>query len=402
MLADLHAHYPMHLSPGMVPSTPGSLPGTRRANLLDRMDARVMGLAGRIWNYESLRAGPRVTIDRLLEGDVNVALSVLVAPLLETGNRLTKLYRRRPPYGGPPKDSFFPGLLRQLELVERRIAERHDDRALVAHNSDELDAGLEEGKLVLIHCVEGGFHLGASPTTIEDAVAELARRGVAYITLAHLFWRHFATNEAAVPFLSDRLYQRLFPQPELGLSDLGRAAVMAMVREGVLIDATHMSERAIADTFTLLDDLDPDYTVPVIASHVGYRFGGRAYNLDQQTVGRIAARGGLIGLILSEHFIADGLRTTRTHSFEESFELLCEHIDRISQITGSYRHIALGSDLDGFIKPTLAGFEHSGCLAGLEKTLADRYGDDIASLIASQNALRLLRSHWRSKVPQDA
>jgi microsomal dipeptidase-like Zn-dependent dipeptidase len=270
----------------------------------------------------------------------------------------------------------------------------------VARNAEELEIGIAEGKLVLVHCVEGGFHLGASPASIDRAVTELAQRGVAYITLAHLFWRHLATNEAAVPFLSDRLYQRLFPQPALGLSDLGRAAIEAMVREGVLLDLTHMSRRALADTFALLDDLDPEGSVPVLASHVAYRFGDRGYNLDAPTVERIAARGGLIGLIFSEHFISDGLRTVRTCSFDESFSLLCLHIDRLNQITGSYRHIALGSDLDGFIKPTLAGFEHSGRLSQLEESLSSRYGDEAASLIASENAMRLLRLHWRAGSPR--
>jgi hypothetical protein len=38
------------------------------------------------------------------------------------------------------------------------------------------------------------------------------RRGVAYITLAHLFWRRVATNSIAVP-LPERLYRLVFPQP---------------------------------------------------------------------------------------------------------------------------------------------------------------------------------------------
>ncbi len=400
MLVDLHAHYPMHLTPRKSSGlgVPASSLRDRRAKLLDHLDARVISFAGRLWNHESFTAGPRVTVDRLLDGDVGVALSVLVLPLLETGNRLTRPYRRRAPYGGPPKDSFFPAILRQLELVERQVAEQHGGRALVARSPAELDAGTAAGRLVFVHCVEGGFHLGASPASIDHAVAELARRGVAYITPAHLFWRHIATNEPAVPFLSDRLYQRLFPQPALGLSELGRAAVTAMVREGVLIDVTHMSGFALADTFALLDELDPDRSVPVIASHAAYQFGSRAYNLDTSAVERIAARGGVIGLIFSEHFVADGLRVTRTRSFDESFSLLCRHIDRIYEITGSHRHVALGSDLDGFIKPTLAGLEHSGRLGGLEEALAARYGSEVGSLIACENALRLLRLHWHAGV----
>ena len=76
--------------------------------------------------------------------------------------------------------------------------------------------------------------------------------------------------------------------------------------------------------------------------------------------------------------------------------MICRHLDRIAQITGSHEYAAIGSDLDGFIKPTLAGLDDAGALAALRRGLAERYGEADAELISSQNALRLLRSHWRS------
>ncbi len=87
-------------------------------------------------------------------------------------------------------------------------------------------------------------------------------------------------------------------------------------------------------------------------------------------------------------------RRATARSFGESCELLYAHIDRITEITGSHRHVAIGSDLDGFVKPTLAGLEHSGCLGQLEQALTERYGPQTAALVASDNALRLLRSRW--------
>jgi len=263
---------------------------------------------------------------------------------------------------------------------------------VIARSSAELDAGIAEGKLVLVHCVEGGFHLGSTAEAVDDAVTQLARRGIAYITLAHLFWRHVATNEPSVPFLGSRRYRRLFPQPEVGLTDLGRAAVRAMVGQRVLLDLSHMSKRALDDAFALLDELDPERAVPVIASHVAVRFGRQTYNLDPPTIARIAARGGLIGLIVAEYQATDGLRRARTLSFEDSFAVLASHIDRIREITGSHRHTAIGSDFDGFSKP-LAGLADMRSLGHLGAALCDRYGDS-GELIAAGNVLRLLRSAW--------
>ncbi len=88
------------------------------------------------------------------------------------------------------------------------------------------------------------------------------------------------------------------------------------------------------------------------------------------------------------------MRHTRT--FEESFEVIERHVERIPEITGSHRHTAIGSDFDGFIKPTLGGLESMADMAAVERALVARYGDDDAAAICSGNALRLLRTLWRA------
>src|SRR5262249_11375389 len=138
---------------------------------------------------------------------------------------------------------------------------------------------------------------------------------------------------------------------------------------------------------------DLAHEVPVIATHSPYRFGRQHYNLGPRAVERIAARDGVIGLILAEHQAADGLRHRRTRTLDDSLKVLFAHIDRIRDITGSHRHVAIGSDLDGFIKPTLAGLDSAADLAALERALVNRYGAEHAELIASGNVLRLLRGY---------
>lgn len=388
MLVDLHTHFPMHVAPG------------RAGKRMDRLDVAFLSTVGRVLNHASLRSGPRVTIDGLKKGGVGVALSALCIPMLEFGDHLVRPYRRRPPYGSPPRAGYHAAILRQLEAVERCV-DRHDaDQVTIVRDPAGLDSALDGGSVALVHCLEGGFSLGATAADVDRNVTELAARGVAYITVAHLFWRHFATNVACVPPMPERWYARAFPQPAgVGLTDLGRAAIVAMVREGVLLDMTHMSARSLDDSFALLDELDPQRTVPVIASHCGYRFGSLQYNLSTETVQRIAARGGVVGLILSSFFARDGLRERHTATLEDSLEVLFAHVDRIAQIAGSHEHAALGSDLDGFVKPTLAGLDDSRSLAALDPALAKRYGPEIAAQIASGNALRVLRAGWGRGAP---
>jgi membrane dipeptidase len=389
VIADLHAHYPMHLMPAGEGTVFDLITSRRaRARLLDRIRAWTVELAGRLANYESYSSGPRVTIPNLRAGGVGVALSVLYSPFDEIDLSVE--------YGSPPERRYMKSLLRQLADVEAELEREWAAEATVARTPAELNAAIEAGKIALVHCVEGGFHLGPSPEDVDRSVTELARRGVAYITLAHLFWRSIATNANAIPFLPDPIYNLLFPQPPTGLSDLGRAAVRAMVRERILVDVAHMGELALNETFELLDEIDPERRVPVLASHVAYRFGHQDYNLAEHTVRRIAERDGVIGLILSEHQAARGVRRRRTRSLADSLSVLRRHIDRIAEISGSHRHTAIGSDHDGFIKPTLAGLSDSGSLSALGSALAAGYGSEDGGLISSGNALRLLRSYWRS------
>jgi microsomal dipeptidase-like Zn-dependent dipeptidase len=392
VIVDLHAHYAMHLLPQEGGTTIDLLSTAEgRGRLRDRIRARLIGLASRFGNYRSFESGPRVTMPLLREGDVGVALSVLYSFFDELDLDA--------PYGAPPEAGYLPRLLRQLEMVEADIAERHAGEAVVARDGADLDRGLGEGRVVLVHCVEGGFHLGDTPESVDRAVTELASRGVAYVTLAHLLWRGVATNSPALPFLPDSVYRLVFRQPKLGLTELGRAAARAMVREGVLIDLSHMSTLALADTFELLDEVDPGGGVPVIASHAAFRLGRQEYGVDEDTLRRIAARDGVVGLILAQHQLNDGVRRRDTETLEQSFEVICAHLDRIAEVTGGHRHGAIGSDFDGFIKPTMAGLESMGDMARLEARLRDRYGEEDAERICSGNALRVLRAGWGAPVP---
>lgn len=389
-MIDLHAHYPMHL----VPSTRGkvwtvlrTVPG-RRA-LRDRLRARLVGLASLAINHRTVCSGPRVRVSSMRAGEVEVALSVLYSFFDEFAGVV----------GDPmPGQRSRQNIEDQLRVVEAHVARKHAATVVIARSPGDLETARAAGKLALVHCVEGGFQLGATPQAVTEGVARLAELGVAYVTLAHLIWRGVATDAPALPFLTDAQYRRWFPQPNEGLSPLGRAAVRAMVAHGVLIDVAHMSERALADTFALLDELDPSRTVPVLASHSGYRFGDQEYLLSAATIERIAERDGVIGLIFASHQLSDGLTPghpalTPAERRRHGLEILCAHIDAIARVTGSHRHTAIGSDLDGFIKPTLPGLGDMRDMRRLAAALTARYGAADAHAIGTGNALRVLR-HW--------
>ena len=368
MIADLHCHYAMHLLERA--ERPGLRNATKRGiSFDDRLRALVMWIANRVANYRSWHDRPRVTLEQLEQGGVRLVLSVLLVPLDEMD--LSQ------PYGAPPRPDYFGRLVEQMERVERELAEQDPagTRHVIVRGLDDLE---DENRVAFVHCIEGGFPLGTTPEEVKAHVGELADRGVLYITLAHLFWRRVATNAPALPFLSDTWYQRIFPQPEgEGLTELGQAAVEAMYEHKVLIDLAHMRADALTEAIELLDRLDEAHEIPVIATHAGVRFpeSSQRYQLADETVRKIGERDGVIGLILAQHQMNDGIRKRRTKRLEESVEVICRHIDRIEELAGP-GHVGLGTDLDGFIKPAMAGLETAAQLADLREPLLDRYRDE--------------------------
>jgi microsomal dipeptidase-like Zn-dependent dipeptidase len=386
----------------------GSLPGWILAAVLPVAGCGLLILVAVVcgavillrWHTAVAVCMTHIVVSLLLAALALVVLALLVVAVLailncrasRSGSGLDELP------GSPPREAYFQDLLFQLERVEHDVLAL-SDWASVAHNYDELTAACKAGKIAVIHCVEGGFQLGASGKSIQRHVALLAQRGVAYVTLAHLLFRRIATNAPAIPLLSDGMYHFLAHQPSDGLTELGRAAVRAMFCNGILIDVTHMSERAICETLVLLKELEADYSVttpvPVLATHIACRFGTYEYNLSDGTIAEIGKRNGLMGVIFCDHWMHDGPSRRNPRGERETFERVKENIDRIAGIISSHQCTAIGSDLDGFIKPMLRGLEDMAGMAYLENWLRTEYPRAVADLILSENALRVLKSAWR-------
>jgi membrane dipeptidase len=371
------------------PGTTVRLMGTarHRSRPGDKLRALVLRLATRLLSDKDLWSGYRVTIPYLREGGVGVVFSTLYSPFDEMD--LEK------PYASPPESAYFTRLLKDLQSVEDEVAGYDRSVIRVVHNRQELEECITDGATALVHAVEGGFHLGDGVDEIKQNVATLAAKGVAYVTVAHLFFRQVATNANAIPFAPDPIYNLLFPQKaNVGLTERGKAAIQAMVANRVLVDISHMRPDAVQQTFELLNDLDSQHDVPVISSHAGYRFGGQDYMHDEQALREVQRRDGVIGLIMAQHQLNDGIRKKETKSLPESLEVIYRHIDKIAEIANGHQTVALGSDFDGFIKPTMGGLENMAAMKGLERELRAKYPAAEADAITSGNVLRVLRKVW--------
>ncbi|HEY4042915.1 MAG TPA: dipeptidase [Rhodopila sp.] len=101
----------------------------------------------------------------------------------------------------------------------------------VASRSDAIVAAKRDGVLAIVPCVENGFAIG----TDLSRIAEFRRRGAIYMTITHN--GHNALADSCNPRrdLGDRETEHG------GLSPLGRAAVAAMNKVGMLVDVAHTS-----------------------------------------------------------------------------------------------------------------------------------------------------------------
>jgi microsomal dipeptidase-like Zn-dependent dipeptidase len=389
MIADLHAHYPMRVINDMDPETAARLMKKSGPSLRDRVQALVLKVANRLDNYPTWDGTYRITPESLRAGGVGLAMSVLFRAFDEMDLDTH--------YAAAPEPGYFPRLIADLEAVEQEVATHDSSQLRLVHNRAELDACVAAGATALVHVVEGGFHLGDTDAEIEANCAELAKRGVGYVTVAHLFFRQVATNANALPFMPDSVYDLVFPQRGKDrLTPRGEAVVRGLVENRILIDLSHMDPPGIRETFALLDEIDPDSEVPVISTHAGYRFGTQQYMHDEETLLQIQRRGGVAGLIMAQYQLNDGIRKKGdyTETLDESLEVICKHIDKIADVTGGYETIALGTDFDGFIKPTMGGLETMADLKLLEQALRKRYGNVDAERMMWKNALGVLEKLW--------
>jgi membrane dipeptidase len=233
-----------------------------------------------------------------------------------------------------------------MAAMERQVA--RTDRFEIARSNADLDRVLASGRTAILHTVEGGHVLGAglAPADVQGRLArvdELADRGVASLTLAHLFPNDIAGHAEAIP-----KEQRQIPTCKLntgvvltrGLTPTGQAVVERMIARGMVPDVTHCTPVARQEVYALVDG-----RVPVIASHTGLQpLNPEPYNLDRADVDAIAASGGVVGVIFMPYWL-DGSNPG------PGLDAIWRTMDQVRAWTGSWQHVAIGTDFDGFTDP---------------------------------------------------
>ncbi len=125
------------------------------------------------------------------------------------------------------------------------------------------------------------------------------------------------------------------------LTPAGRELVREFDQLGIVLDLVHTGDRAVEEALDI-------YTRPVFVSHGNCRaLVPHDRQMSDGQIREVAARDGVVGVVLDAWMIVAGYERGRPREENPTLVDLARHIDHICQLTGSARHVGIGSDLDG-------------------------------------------------------
>ncbi|MCO4772461.1 MAG: membrane dipeptidase [Deltaproteobacteria bacterium] len=206
------------------------------------------------------------------------------------------------------------------------MVRRSRGKAALVRGPGQLEAVLRSGRTAVLIALEGGTALTEDAATLK----ELQELGVSMVGLTWTESSPFA-DSSAEPRTGDAG----------GLTERGRAMVTLCNDLGLMLDVSHMSDKATAETIALS-------TAPVLASHSNARrLADVPRNLSDDLLTAIAAKGGLVGAMFHGPFVVKG-RGADIKDVVGQVQALVE--------TMGADHVGLGSDWDGIIQaPTGLG-----------------------------------------------
>jgi membrane dipeptidase len=288
----------------------------------------------------------------------------------------------------------------EIQLLEE-VARRWPRQFALARSEVDIRDHARRGLVSLPLGMENGIPL-------EGDLANVRRfydRGVRYITLVHARPNHLA--DASMDTL--RRWN--------GLSPFGREVIAEMNRVGMIIDVSHMSDSALAQTLALS-------RAPVIASHSACRHftPGWERNMSDEMIRLLASRGGVVQINFGSGFLRDDIRVRmdktgpavrayladhNLHSLDEEAVRfardyrreqgipyaeasdVARHIDYVKRLVG-VDHVGFGSDFDGLGDDLPEGLKDvSGYPTLIAELLARGYSDNDIQKICSGNFFRV-------------
>lgn len=259
----------------------------------------------------------------------------------------------------------------QLGIL-RLIAEEPQGRARLCRSAADIAACRADGVLALVAHIEGADALDAEGEQLQ-AFYDAGVRSIGP------FWNlpnRFGTGVTG-SFPGS-------PDSGPGLTEAGKALIKQANALNMLIDVSHMNEKAFWQTAELSAS-------PLVATHSNaHALCAQPRNLTDAQLAAIRDSGGMVGINFGNAFLrADGKRDGDTPLSD-----IIRHYERLSAIMGE-DCVGLGSDFDGISTP-----EALKDVTGLPRLFAAfrdaGYDQDRLEKLASRNWQRLLQKIWQA------
>jgi membrane dipeptidase len=288
-------------------------------------------------------------------------------------------------------------LIRMIQAIEKE----HPDKFEIAHWAEDVKRIFDAGKIALPMGMENGSALEDDL----DNIAYFKKRGISYITLTHSKDNRICDSS----YDESRTWN--------GLSEFGRSVVLEMMRQGVMIDISHVSDSAFYQVLELAK-------VPLIASHSSCRMftPGFERNMSDNMIAQMGENGGVIMINFGSSFldkrVADHRKKMR-NDIDELLEhrslkkddqeakllidslyqqdsmafsdvrMVANHIDHVVELAG-IDHVGFGSDFDGVGDSLPVGLKDVSQYPNLIKELLKRgYSDEALEKMCYKNIFRV-------------
>lgn len=291
-------------------------------------------------------------------------------PDMEKGHTLIQCFSAFIPTGIYPKICHNTILWKRFQYItykKDRLMEKHKDYLSPICSYNDIAQCISHNKIGVIYTIEDSGIYGNDIAKVNKAYNNGVR-------IATLTWNH--ENSLGYPNSTN---PNIMKQ---GLKPFGFEVIEEMMRLGIIIDVSHLSDGGFYDVAKICKG-------PFIATHSNCRYiTNHPRNLTDDMIKIIANHNGIIGLNFYPHFLKND--NSNNHS---KIEYMIQHIKHIHKI-GGLDVIAIGTDFDG-IKGNLeidTPAKMPLLFDALEKAGFSR--SEIEK-ICLQNTLRVLKDCWK-------
>lgn len=238
------------------------------------------------------------------------------------------------------RDIAWAQVEEQLKYVEDFVSQ-HPKEFVLAKNPKEARTAMEQGKIVLLHAIEGGEYLLDTP---EDA-QHWARRGVAMIGPIHLVDNEYGGASVMTGGRSLLNWKGILRSEEKGLSPEGKQAIEHMMKAGLIIDTAHMSSKSLDETIAFARP----HRLPLVMSHGFFRaIREEERGLTDAQIRELLDLGSLMGLTLGGATLTPLKGPAHPACASGSVADFHAHSEFFSG-KFSRSSLALGTDFNGFV-----------------------------------------------------